>query len=278
MADEAAENIESLEKQLSDAEKLLDEKVTPSTATEVITEVTPPVVETTTEEAKPDETPPVKTGEEEDPLHGEKSRFGRKIKRLEDKLESTLADLKASLDFIKERTITPQAQTIEEEDTDLPEGATSEEIKEFVTKREARLLRTLEQRESDKERSAREKKQNYSKEYVKTLESMVDPDEDEEVYKLLTDTKDLTYNQVYKGNAVEDFLINYRAATKAVMNKSQPVTRTTVANKPSQIPAGVNVPGGTKPAAKVVDMSKYSKDEQDLAKAFSADELAELGF
>ena len=105
MADEAV----SLEQELQDAERILNETapVVTSTAAEVTTVVTPPVVETVIEEVIPETTPPVKA-EEEDPLHSEKSRLGRKVKRLEEKLEDTLADLKASLDFIKERTAAPQ--------------------------------------------------------------------------------------------------------------------------------------------------------------------------
>lgn len=266
MADEA----DSLEKQLQDAERILNETesevksaakteevvATPEVKTEVITEVIP--------EKKDDE----------EEGHSEKSRLGRKVKRLEE----TLTDIRSSLDFIKERTTTPQVQSLPiDEDDELPDGATSEEIKDFVKKRETRLLKALEQRESDKERDAREKKTSYAKEYAKTLESMVDPEEDEEIFKLLTDTKDLTYNQVYRGNPVEDFLINYRGATKAVLRKATPGTKTTVANKPSAIPTGVNVPGGTKPATKVIDTSKWSRDEQELAKMFSSDELAEMG-
>ena len=95
---------------------------------------------------------------------------------------------------------------------------------------------------------------------------------------MLTDEKDLTYNQVYKNDPKEDFLINLRNANKALRSKgSAPVTKTTVANKTTGIPTGINIPGGTKPAAKVVDISKWSMEEQELAKQFSGDELADMG-
>jgi hypothetical protein len=265
------EEADNLEKEIQDAEKLLDGATQEIKATEAEVKTEVKAEETTsTEQATPE------TNEEEDVIpHGERSRLGRKVKRLED----TLSEIKSSLDFLKEKTVPQQAQEPEEEEIDLPEGATSEEIKEFIRKREDRLLTKIESKTVAQSKQIGEKKQKYSKEYTRMVEDMLDPDEDADIYKLMTDTKDLTFNQVHSGfeDAKNDFLINYRAATKSVLNKAKPVTKTTVANKPSQIPTGVNVPSGTKLPSKVVDISKWSVEEQNLAKNFSAEELASMG-
>ena len=265
------EDAENLEKELRDAERLLNgiEEEVKSTTTEE-------AVEKTEEAITTEETPTLKTDEEkEEELipQGEKSRLGRKVKRL----ESTLEEIKSSLDFLKERSTTTVKTEAEEEDLDLPEGATSEEIKEYIKKDRDRLLKSLEQKESQKTKEQQEQTKKYAKEYTRMVDEMLDPEEDAEVFALMTDTKDLTFNKIYKGDPKEDFLINYRAATKSIMNKSKPAVRTTVAGKPSQIPTGVNVPGRTRPAAKMVDTSKWSAEERELASHFSADELAEMG-
>ena len=266
-----AENIENIEQELNDATRLLEG------ATEEVKEV-----KATTEEAKEEvvtkEVTDTETKEplEEEETHGEKSRLGRKVKRL----ESTLEDIKSTLDFIKERSVkeVKTEPAVEEEEIELSEYPTADEIKRFNEQERKKTLRLIDQRESDKSKKQQEATQQYVKEYSRLLKESVDPDEDPDLYTMLTDEKDLTYNQVYKNDAKEDFLINLRNANKALRSRGgAPVTKTTVANKTTGIPTGVNIPGGTKPAQKVVDISKWSADEQELAKNFSADELASLG-
>ena len=274
---EDAENTDSLEKQLSDAENLLNE--TTQEVKSTATETTAAAETTETTPALTQEAAPEKTDEEEELVpHGEKSRLGRKVKRLED----TLTEIRSSLDFLKERTATPQVQSQEEEEElDLPENPTAEEVKEYIQKREEKLVSRIEKRGSEKTDQQQDKINRYKKEYTKKMTALADSDDDAEleIYKLMSDEKDLTFNLAHSNfeDAKEDFIINFRAATKAVLNKSKPGTRTTVANKPSQIPTGVNVPGNAQAATKIVDVSKWSKDEQDLAKMFSADDLAQLG-
>ena len=264
-----AENVESMEQELNNAVRQLEgakEEVK-----EVKTETKEEVVTDKVTETEVKETPV-----EEEPDHGEKSRLGRKVKRLED----TLTDIKSTLDFIKERSVKEvKAETVvEEEEIELSEYPTAAEIKAFNEQERKKTLRLIEQRESEKERSKQESTQKYVKEYARLLKESVDPDDDPDLYALLTDEKDLTYNQVYKNDPKEDFLINMRNANKALRSKANPtVTKTTVANKTTGIPTGVNIPTGTKPTGKVVDTSKWSSEEQDLAKNFSAEELSDLG-
>ena len=109
------------------------------------------------------------------------------------------------------------------------------------------------------------------------VEETLDSEEDSEIFKLMTDTKDLTYNQVIKGDAKEDFVINYRNATKAILNKVKPAKVSTVHGKPSPIPTGVNVPSAAVVTSKTYDRSKLSPLEADVAKLFNDEQLASLG-
>ena len=278
---EVAESQDDLNKDIADAERLLEgttEKPADQEETKTETEIPPeppaPEAESAAE-AKP-------KADDEDELHGAKSHMGRivarQVKERTSHLETMLEEIKGKLDFLQEKKTPP-----EEDELDLPEGATSEEIKDFVDKREARLLAKIEAKSTEKTRTQSEKEQQYKKAYKKMVEETLDPeDEDEtEIYKLMTtpgaNGKATDFNAKWSDDAERDFRINYRAATKTVLNKAKPAIRTTVANKPSQIPTGVNVPGGTKPAVKMVDTSKWSAEEQELAKMFSAEELAEMG-
>lgn len=266
-----AENTESIEQELSNAVRQLEG------ATEEVKEV-----KATTDAVKEEVvTDKVTDAEKKEPVeeeieHGEKSRLGRKVKRLDD----TISEIKGTLDFIKERITTKEAPApvVEEDEVVLSEYPTKEEIEAYNDQREKRLLKKIELKETEKSKKQQEATQHYVKEYSRLLKESVDPDEDPDLYTMLTDEKDLTYNQVYKNDPKEDFLINLRNANKALRSKgSAPVTKTTVSGKPSQIPTGVIVPTGSKPAAKVVDISKWSIEEQELAKQFSGDELADMG-
>jgi hypothetical protein len=262
-----AENVD-LKKQISDAEKLLSEtKETPVVDEQVVA----PVVEESVSEAEP-VAEPEPVVEPEEVTHGERSRLGRKVKRLED----TLTDIKGSLDFLRERSTQP-AQPVVEEEIELPENPTAEEIKDFVRKDRERLIKNLESKDTEKARAAQSERQKYAKEYAKMVEDTLDPDDDAEIFKLMTDTKDLTYNQVIKGDAKEDFLLNYRNATKAVLNKVKPAKVSTVHGKPPKVPTGVNVPSSTVVSPKTFDRSKLSPLEADVAKMFNDEELASLG-
>ena len=258
-----AENLD-LEKSIQDAEKLLTETKEPKVVDEqVIAPVVEEVVEPVVEE-------PV--AEPEEVTHSEKSRLGRKVKRLED----TLSDIKGSLDILRERSTQP-AQPVVEEEIELPENPTAEEIKEFVRKDRERLIKNLESKDTEKARAAQSERQKYAKEYARLVEETLDPDDDAEIYKLMTDTKDLTYNQVIKKEPKEDFLLNYRNATKAVLSKVKPAKVSTVHGKVSKVPTGVNVPSSAVVAPKTFDRSKLSPLEADVAKMFNDEELASLG-
>lgn len=244
-----AENVEA---QLNDATALLETEEPLTTeepekkATDiVVTEPTPP----------------------KDEDQSEKSRLGRKVKRL----ESTLDEIRSTLSTIAERTAV-SSQVVEEPEPELPENATSDEIRAWATKREERLLRKVEKKEEEKRTAARLAQQNYGREYVKAIEETVNEEDDPELYSLLTDTKDLTYNQVHTGNPTKDFAINLKKATDSLRNKKP---KPNVHGKPTKVATGANIPNNT-PPKKTYDRTKLDPLEQQAAKLFSDEELASI--
>ncbi len=91
---------------------------------------------------------------------------------------------------------------------------------------------------------------------------------------MMTDTKDDTFNKIHKGDPKEDFLINYRNATIAILNKGKE-KKPNIHGKPSQVAAGVTIPGS---ASKVVtfDRSKLDPVERGMAEGFSDAELVKM--
>jgi len=113
---------------------------------------------------------------------------------------------------------------------------------------------------------------------------MLDPEDpdDKEVFELMTKVGPngtaTDFNSVHSNfeDARNDFLINYRAATKAVLSNSKKKVKTTVVNKQQKIPSGVNVPGNQK--VKVIDTTNWAKEEKDMVRDFglTAEDLADL--
>lgn len=260
-----ADNFDDLEKDIENAERILDDK-----KEEVVDDKKP--VETD----KPVETEDVVVDEKEDEDHKLKSHIGRIVARQVKEATSPL--LNAINEINSKLTVKPDK---EEELEDLPEDATVADVRKYIEKREARLLAKLEQKETEKVTSSVKKRETYAEQYNSLLSDMVDPDEDKELYELLTARSSLPggateFNRVHSNfeDAKQDFLLNYRAASKALMNKNKGVKKT-VADKKTGIPSGVNTPGAivrTKP----VDTSKWSAEERDLASHFSEEELADI--
>ncbi len=109
-----ADNADNLDVVIEDAERLLrDEDVALSAEESPIDEA----IETPS--AAADEPPQ----EEEVVTHSEKSRLGRKVRRLEE----TLGEIKSALDFLKERSAASPPE--EDEEPDLPENPSADEIR-----------------------------------------------------------------------------------------------------------------------------------------------------
>jgi hypothetical protein len=277
-----AENIENLEQELNNAAKVLEgvEKEVSTVVTKTAEEI---AAEAEAARIAAEALAKGKDGEalEDDLSQGTRSHIGRivarQVKERTKPIEDMLAEIKGSIDFIKGQKVEPVISVKEEDEVVLSEYPTAEEIKAYNEQERKKTLSLIDQREAEKSNKQKADSEKYVKEYARLLKESVDPEEDADLYKLLTDEKDLTYNQVYKNDPKEDFLINFRAANKSIRNKANgTVTKTTVANKTSGIPTGVNIPSNAKAATKIVDTSKWSMEEQQLAAHFSAEELAEL--
>jgi hypothetical protein len=256
------------EKAIQDAERLLQDAEEPKKEESTTTEKP---VETQAETILETAETKVEAEEEDITPHGEKSRLGRRVKRIEQESAKKLTAIEETLNLLKERIlVTPQEK---EEELELPENPTAEEIRDFVRKDRERLKKELSSEITAKETTAKEADAKYGREYAKMVEEMLDPEEDAEIYKLMTDLKDLTYNQVYKKDAKEDFLINYRNATKAILNKTKPGKVISLGKKAS----GVNVPNNTVVKGKAVDTSKWSVQEQQMAELLGDETLSEMG-
>ncbi len=202
--------------------------------------------------------------------HGEKSKLGRKFKRLEQTQES----LDKKLDAILTR-LTPKEIEPEEEDFPLSEYPTAEELKEFKKftlkqSKEAAIKVAMEAQlrvNSDKE--------NYEKSYVSLLYEMTDQaDEDEEITTQIKDlmtSTDSRFNKIHTGDPVKDFLKNYKNTTDFLLRKNM-AKKPNVNGKPSGVPTSVNVPNTTQ---RVVSFyrDKFDTIETSLASVFTDDEL-----
>jgi hypothetical protein len=257
-----ADNQDDLSGALMDAERFLGESVE-TAAEEVIPETSEEVPETNSEE----------TVVEEDESHSEKSRLGRKVARQEREIGKLTSKIDLLLEHnsklmeMMDRSKEPEPEPI------LPEDPTAEEIAEYVKQTRDRLKRDI-QNEVTTKPTKEEDHKRYASEYAEMLEGTIDPDEDKELFELLTSTKDLSFNQKLSDDPKKDFLANYKAATKHLLNQAKPPVRPKTLGKK---PAPVNAPTETQGKAKVVDIKSWSKEEQELAKMFSPEELAKMG-
>ena len=266
-----------MEEAVKAAETLLSEtkEEVQKCAEEVVKKVTDEVMEeVNTEVNKGTENTEVKETELD---QGTKSHIGRivarQIKEKTKPLEEMLERIENSLKTVTER----KEVVVDDPEPELPENPTADEVKLYVQQREERLVKSLERKQTSKLTDEQEKQRKYGMEYSKLLKDL-DPENstvDEQVLTLMTDTKDLTYNQVIKGDPKEDFLINYRNAVNSVINKTKVIPRKTVIGD-GKAAVGVNVPNTTV-SKKVIDRSKLSPMEQQVARLLSDDDLAGIG-
>ena len=209
--------------------------------------------------------------------HSEQSKFGRIITRHTKPLESKIDQIFESIEELKASKVAP---VVEEPEPELPEDATREEIQDYTKAMTARAVRMVEQRESAKTADVQKQKGIYAKEYTRLIKESLDPEEYPEVYQMMTDRADLTYNQIHKGDPKEDFLINFRNATKAFIGKvktAAPVVLRSQTSK-TEIP-GVNVPG-QRSAGKKFDreaaIAKLDPYERQIAGALKDEDLQEI--
>ena len=212
------------------------------------------------------------THDDENLDHGEKSRLGRKYKRLEKDLTSFRHEVIGKIDqLIDARTA---AQEVDEDpEPPLSDIPTADEVREhskWAIRQGQRTLRSETKQES-------EKRQIYGKEYARLIRDYVDEDEDPDLFKLLTDRKDLSFNSRLSDDPKEDFLANYRNATTHLQKSS----KANVRGKETEVAIGANK-GETNITRKKgaggahFDLSTLSVEEQQAAKLFSQDELDKM--
>ena len=255
--DNEADNFDS---SIKDAEKLLNET---KEVKEEIKEVKEVVEEI--KEEKP--VPPVESSEKDDE-HGEKSRLGRKVKRL----ESTLDDISQKLD--KALTKPPVVPDIDEPEPELDEFPTREQVIAHDKWAKGQLLKEIKRDENERTKVQTESNEKYARDYVGLLKKTVDEEDDPELFSLLTNEQDNTYNRVYSHDAKEDFLINYRNAVDFLRKKPSSEKQFTKGKVPPNAP---NVPTLPSEVIKTVDTSKWSPEERELSKLFDDKELSSLG-
>ena len=290
---DAADNLGISEQEILDAERMFGEPEVKEEVKEEVTQEAQPEVKV--EEKQEVETgvqnepvaPKEDTDTEDDADHGEKSRLGRRLKRVETTFSQQFQELKDSLDFLKQKTLerdqVKEIQELEEQLPALSEYPTGDEIREYQDARERLMLKKIEAKTQPTapvvDTVARQK---YESEYIGLLKGL-DPEDESDalLLKMLTDTKDLTYNSVHSNfkDAQKDFMINYRNATKALLIKKEgkegkPLP---IHGKPPKVPTGVNVPGSQTSTVHKVDRSKLDPLSKEAAEMFTDEELAAMG-
>jgi len=210
-------------------------------------------------------------GEEgkEDLEHGEKSRIGRRQKRLEKEFSSFRSEVSGKLDqIIDGRTAAQQGE--DDPEPPLSEIPTAAEVKahgEWVMRQATRSIRS-------ETKTQAEGRQKYSREYTRLVNDYVDEEEDPELFALLTDKKDLTYNSKLSDDPKEDFLANYRNAVAHLKGK----TKTNVRGTETGVPRGTNTGASNVQTGqgKEVDTSKWTDMEKGLLNLFSKEEIAKM--
>ena len=209
--------------------------------------------------------------------HSEQSKFGRIITRHTKPLESKIDQIFESIEELKASKVAP---VVEEPEPILPEDATREEIQQYTKAMTDRAVRMIEQKEAAKTADVQKQKGMYAREYNRLIKESLDPDENPEVYQMMTDRNDLTYNQIHKGDPKEDFLINFRNATKAFIGKVKTATPTVLKSQTAKVSVpGVNVPG-QQTVGKKLDreamLSKLDPYERDIARALKDEDLQQI--
>ncbi len=253
-SDDLGKQIEDAERLIGEVKKETDEALEPFVPVEPLN-VQEPVIE-------------------EPELEDENVKLVRKVQTLESELTGKMSKIDEALEFLKNRIIENQKEpelTLEPEE-ELPDDATPYEINEYLKKERARILDALEQRDVLKARKAEEEKNSYSKKYAEMIGTL-NQDITPEVFKAMTDTKDITYNKVITGDPEKDFYINYRNATENIHSREN---KKVVYGKASNVPTGVNVPNSTIVSGKSFDRSKLSPLEQEVARMLSDEDLSSL--
>jgi hypothetical protein len=251
---------------LAQALKLLDgdEKVVEPAPEKVEPKVEPtePIVATepvvpTEPQAEPDEKEEPENEAESLP-HGESSRLGRKVKRMEDTFAEAMAKIEALTNAIG-RSPMAQPEVVELESDEMPEIITTpEDVQKVIDIRDRK--KTM---EAQKERTA----------YFGRFEShkSEDPDLYDEVYQEMLKN----HNIKTTGKPDIDADINYLKAKNAILSKKLATESKPKPNALGKAPPPANVPAAAPVVARQLNLSA---DEKAAAEAFgfNDDELQRI--
>jgi len=213
---------------------------------DIVTQTPEETQESTEPQEQPEEVLQEKTPEEEpiepiDPI--ERTKFGRKIKRLEERMvtKDDLAEIKSLLMSREKSEYEPEP----EEDEMV---STVSDIEKYLSKREQRMF---------------QQRQQYEQRYYQKLNSLEEDPEYEgiadDIMKLVTDVNNMSYNRTYSNytDPESDCEKNFmKAAMKILKGKATEKTSVFKGKSPST-PAGVTTQSA--PPQKPVKLPEFDE-------------------
>lgn len=249
------ENENTLNDELSQAMKSLDGEVvvTEPVAEEVVEEVKEPTVTEETQEPVEQEEKEELDNEAEKLPHGESSRLGRKVKRMEDTFAEALAKIEALTNAIGQSNISRPVEQTPNVDDEMPEIITTPED----------VQKVIDIRDRQKTMAAQKEKTAYFGRFESHKSE--DPDLYDEVYEEMLKN----YNVKITGKPEIDADLNYLKAKNAVFSRKLTAVSKPKPNSLGKTPPPANVPSSSPVSSKVVNLTPA---EQEAANVFGFNE------
>jgi hypothetical protein len=221
-----------------------------------------------------DKEPEPKAKEDDDLDHGEKSRLGRRLKRLQDQVEERDRKLEEMFSKVDQLTGHIQALSgggINQDVDDGPRTIDDLDDDAVLTGADLKRIRQLEQAEAAKARQAEElEKKQYEEGYYKAILAYEDEEDFDQLFEALT-SPESPYNTKHSDNAALDVRTNIAEARYALSSKASSKNKNP--NLKQKKAEGTGVGGDdkvTEPDPKGVDVSKLSPQAQELLKHVKA--------
>jgi hypothetical protein len=183
--------------------------------------------------------------------NSERSRLGRRVKRLEDNIDNALSEMRSML---AQRVTPPPPVEAPQDDVPVTRRETWDVIREYESKKA-------------------EESQRYAKDYVRHLTSL-GLDYSEEEFNEIAKEHIEKFNIRHSNDPKSDAERNFRAAENAILRKKLQASRTT---KPNPLPgnkptAPLGGPPGAPPPAPAQAKTKLDDDASHFAKALGLSE------
>lgn len=209
---------------------------------------------------------------EEDLSHGEKSRLGRKLKKLLDSDKRKSSEIQALTTAIA--TLKGSIETMVKMGTQTP--AEPEDPGGVVTFQDLQAALNKQKEEQAKEDRVKEaQREEYETKYVAEMLKSFDADDVDDMKELTGDKaelysllvgRDSEFNQMRTGNPTWDFQLNLKSAELHLLKSKQGAKKPQIRQEEAK---GTGVAGDTKEvekADKTVDVDKLSNEAQDFLK------------